>query len=55
MFSYIDFLLIDSTRKINIYDLSLIITTVVDSLEKSVSIGFLMTSSEYSDSITIDI
>ena len=47
-----DFLLIDDTGKTNIYDLSLIITTVVDSLGNSVPIGFLVVLFEYSDFIT---
>ena len=47
-----DFVLIDGTHKINIYDLSLVVTTVVDSLGKSVSLGSLMVPSEHSDSIT---
>ena len=47
-----DFLLIDGTHKTNIYDLSLILSTVVDSLGKSVPIGFLVAPSEHSDSIT---
>ena len=45
-------LLIDGTQKTNIYDLSLIVTTVVDSLENSVPIGFLVAPSGHSDSIT---
>ena len=47
-----DFVLIDGTHKTNIYDLSLIVTTVVDSLGKSVPLGFLLAPSEYSESIT---
>ena len=47
-----DFVLIDGTHKTNIYDLSLIVTTVVDSLGKSVPIGFLLAPSEHSESIT---
>jgi len=47
-----DFLLINDTHKTNIYDISLIVTTVDDSLGKSVPIGFLVTPSENSDSIT---
>ena len=42
-----DFVLIDETHKTNIYDLTLIDTTMVDSLGKSVSLGFLLTSSEH--------
>ena len=49
--SYTDVLLIDGTHKTNIHDLSLIVTTVVDSLGKSVPIIFLLAPSEYSDSI----
>ena len=47
-----DFVLIDGTHKTNIYDLSLIVTTVVDSLEKSAPLGFLLAPSEHSESIT---
>ena len=47
-----DFLLIDGTHKTNIYDLSLILSTVVDSLGKYVPIGFLVAPSKHSDSIT---
>ena len=43
-----DFVLIDGTHKTNIYDLSLIVTTVVDSLGKSVPLGFLLAPSEHS-------
>ena len=46
-----DFILIDGTHKTNIYDLSLIITTVIVSLGKSVPLGFLLAPSEYSESI----
>ena len=46
------FVIIDGTHKTNIYDLSLIVTTVVDSLGKSVPIGFLLAPSEHSESIT---
>ena len=35
-----DFILIDGTHKTNIYNLSLIITTTVDSLGISVPVGF---------------
>ena len=42
-----DFVIIDDTHKTNIYDLSLVVTTVVDSLGKSVPLGFLLTSSEH--------
>ena len=41
-----DFVLIDGTHKTNIYDLSLVVTTVVDSLGKSVPLGFLLAPSE---------
>ena len=47
-----DFVLIDGTYKTNIYDLSLIVTTVVDSLGKYVPLGFLLAPSEHSGSIT---
>ena len=47
-----DFVLIDGTHKINIYDLSLIVTTVVDSLGKSVPLGFLLAPIEHSESRT---
>ena len=47
-----DFVLIDGTHKTNIYDLSLIVTTLVDSLGKSVPLGFLLTPSEHLESIT---
>ena len=47
-----DFLLIDGTHKLNIYDLSLIVTTVLNSLGKSIPIGFLVAPSGHSDSIT---
>ena len=47
-----DFVLIDSNHKTNIYDLSLIVTAVVDSLGKTVPLGFLMAPSEHSESIT---
>ena len=47
-----DFVLIDGTHKTNIYDLSLIVTTVVDSLGKSVPLGFLLAPSAHSESIT---
>ena len=47
-----DFVLIDDTHKINIYDLSLIVTTVIDSLRKSVPLRFLLAPSEHSESIT---
>ena len=43
-----DFILIDGTHKTNIYDLSLLATTVVDSLGLSVSVGFMVTPSENS-------
>ena len=47
-----DFVLIDGIHKTNIYGLSLVVTTVVDSLGNSVPFGFLLDSSEHSDSIT---
>ena len=50
--SYSDFLLIDSTHKSSISDVSLIVTAIVDSLGKSIPIGFLVTPPEHSDSIT---
>ena len=47
------FVLIRGTHKIYIYIyISLIVTTIVDSLGKSVPIAFLVASSEHSDSIT---
>ena len=49
---YSDFVLIDGTHKTNIYDLSYVVTTMVDSLGKSVPPGFLLTPSEHSESIT---
>ena len=49
---YSGFVLIDGTHKTNIYDLSLVVTTMVDSLGKSVPIRFLLSPSEHSDSIT---
>ena len=42
----------DGTHKTNIYDLSLNVTTVVDSLGKSVPLGFLLAPSKHSESIT---
>ena len=47
-----DFETIDGTHKTNIYYLSLVVTTVVDSLGNSVPLGFLLAPSEHSDSIT---
>ena len=47
-----DFVLIDGIHKTNIYDLSLIATTVNDSLGKSVPLRFLLAPSEYFESIT---
>ena len=41
-----DFILIDGTHKTNIYDLSLIVTTMVYSLGLSVPVGFLLAPSE---------
>ena len=46
-----DFVLIGGTHKTKIYDLSLVVTTVVDSLGKSVPLGFLLAPSEHSESI----
>ena len=46
------FVLIAGIHKTNIYGLSLVVTTVVDSLGNSVLFGFLLDSSEHSDSIT---
>ena len=43
---YNDFILIDRTHKTNIYDLSLLVTTVVDSLGVSVPIGLMVAPSE---------
>ena len=48
---YNDFVLIDGTRKTNIYDLSLVVTIVVDSLGVSVPVSFFVAPSEYSPSI----
>ena len=45
--SYTDVPLIEGTHKTNIHDLSLIVTTVVDSLGKYVPIIFLLVPSEY--------
>ena len=47
-----EFFLIDGIHKTNIYNLSLIVTTVVDSLGKYVPLGFLLAPSEHSESIT---
>ena len=47
---YNDFVLIDGPHKTNIYDLSLIVTTTVDSLGISVPVGFLLAPSENSAS-----
>ena len=52
MSSYSDFLLINDTHQTIFYDLSFIVTTVVDSLGKSAPIDFLVAPSEHSDSIT---
>ena len=52
MSSYSDFLLINDTHQTNFYDLSFIVTTVVDSWGKSAPIDFLVAPSEHSDSIT---
>ena len=48
---YNDFILIDGTHKTNVYDLSLIVTTTVDSLGISVPVDFLLAPSENSASI----
>ena len=47
-----EFVLINGAHKTNMYDLSLVVTTVVDSLGKNVPLGFLLAPSEHSDSIT---
>ena len=49
--TYNDFILIDGTHKTNVYNLSLIVTTTVDSLGISVPVGFLIAPSENSASI----
>ena len=49
MHDYSVCLLIDGTHKTNIHDLSLIVTTVVDSLGKSIPIIFLVVPSEHSE------
>ena len=38
--NYIDFVLIDGTRKTNIYDLSLVLITIIDSLGVSIPVLF---------------
>ena len=48
---YSDFILIDGSRKTIIYDLSLVVTIVVDSLSISIPVGFLVTSFKNSSSI----
>ena len=48
---YNNFVIIDSTHKINIYDVSLIVTTMVASLDISDPVGFLLAPSENSASI----
>ena len=48
---YNDFVLIDGTRKTNVYDRSLVVTTVVDSLVVSVTVVFFVAPSENSSSI----
>ena len=48
---YNDFILIDSVHKTNICDLSMIVTTMVDSLGISDPVGFLLAPSENSASI----
>ena len=47
-----DFVLIDGTHKTTIYNLSLVVTTVVDSFVKYVPLGFLLAPPEHSESIT---
>ena len=47
-----DFVLNNGNHKTNIYYLSLIVTTVIDSLGKSVPLGFLLAPFEHSESIT---
>ena len=39
---YIDFILIDGIHKTRIYDLSLVVTTVVDSLDVSIPVSFYL-------------
>ena len=46
-----DFVLIDGAHKTNIYELSLVVTIVVDSLGTYAPLGFLLVSTR-SDSIT---
>ena len=48
---YSDFILIDGTHNTNLYDLSLVVTTMVDSLGVSIPAGFLVTLSENLSSI----
>ena len=48
---YNDFVIIDSTYKTSMYDVSLIVTTMVDSLGISDPVGFLLAPSENSASI----
>ena len=48
---YSDFILIDGSRKTIIYDLSLVVTIVVDSLSISIPVGFLVTPFKNSSSI----
>lgn len=47
---YNNFILVDGTHKINIYDLSLSVTTTVDSLDISIPVGFMLAPSENSAS-----
>ena len=49
---YNDSILIDGIHKTNIYDLSLLFITVVDFLDISVPVGFMVAPSENSSSIT---
>ena len=48
-----DFILIDAKQKTNISDLSLVVTTVTDSLGVYISTSFLVTPSENASSIEI--
>ena len=48
---YNDFVLINGTQNTNIYDLSLVVTTVIDSLGVSIPAGFLVIPSKNSSLI----
>ena len=48
---YSDLILIDGSHKSNIYDLSVVVTTVVDSLGALISVSFLENTSENASSI----